>query len=622
MKQMNETREKSSKAENVLEAGQNKNGLTAGEARYRTIFSECPDALLLETLDGRIVDCNEAACKMHGYPREEMLRLNAADLAPESIGEKMSQIINNFANTTTGDIFVWVSFKHKDGHHFPVKLSMRLVNIEGHPMFLACARDPVPSSPKDSPLPVGWVNQYAPVSSITWQYVDGDFVMLGFNSSAEELMRGSITALVGRTANAIYNDRLDIIEDFKRCYHEKTVYMKRMQYEIPVTGEKKDVAITYVYLPPNMVVTNIEEIFDFPHIPHSGVNEEGLWRARYQRIPLPSLTWRREDGEFILIDYNRAAVEYSDGSIQEYVGQAANILFNNQPSFIDGLVRCANGEDMGKLEISYRMSSRGPVRHTLCSFNYAPPDLVFTHMEDITRRKKAEEGLEKSRKDLRSLSSKLIKAEEKERKRIAHELHDSLGQSLTAIKYTTESIINRMTSEGSPSRHIELLTSLIPRIQQAVKEVRDISIALRPSMLDDLGIVETIFWFCAEFESIYLDIHVNKDIHVGEKNIPKDLKTTMFRVLQESLNNVAKHSRADHVHVSLEMVNESIILAIEDNGMGFDVESVLAKKKRMAGLGIDSMRNRVELTGGILALESGIGKGASVRAVWHLKSLI
>ena len=514
-------------------------------------------------------------------------------------------------------MFIWVTAKHKDGHLFPIKISMRSVNIEGQPMILACIRDTIHPTTINTPLPVGWEHHHDPVISFTWEYIDNNFIMIGYNNPAVEFFNDNISLLISKSVTEIFSDRTDIIDDLKKCYHDKTVFKKRMQFHRYALGVKKEIDITYVYLPPNLVVTNFEESSENSDISNIRSKDDDSWRTQYERIPLPSLRWQKKDNDYLLVDYNFAANELYNGLISGYVGKSVNLFFND-PNFIDALNHCANGEDIGKLEIACKLPPKSTLRHILCSFNYAPPNLILTHLEDVTLHRKAEEGLKKTKRDLRVLTQKLIKAEDNERKRIAHELHDSLGQSLTAIKYTTEGIINRMILEGQSDKHVDMLKSLIPKIQQAVKEVREISVSLQPTMLDDLGVMETIYWFCKEYEHTYSDIHVNVEINADENNIPDSLKTTIFRVLQEAMNNVAKHSRADYLHVLFMTQDDSITLTIEDNGMGFDVESAFSKGRRKRGFGIDSMKNRVELSGGLLILESDVGKGTSVKAAWNL----
>ena len=225
--------------------------------------------------------------------------------------------------------------------------------------------------------------------------------------------------------------------------------------------------------------------------------------------------------------------------------------------------------------------------------------------------KRAAEKLGESEKQLRNLSSQLFNAQEKERKRIAQELHDGIGQVLAAIKFGVENVLQQIDRQtGDPA--IKTLDTTVTLIQNAVEEVRRMSTDLRPSILDDLGILAALGWFMREFETIYSGIRIEKWIEIQEKDIPDPLKIVIYRVLQEALNNVAKHSRAERVFVFLRKTERAIELAVEDKGVGFDLENP------RTGAGLASMRERVELSGGMFSLQSAKGKGTVIWATWPM----
>ncbi|MFH1490438.1 MAG: sensor histidine kinase, partial [Pseudomonadota bacterium] len=216
---------------------------------------------------------------------------------------------------------------------------------------------------------------------------------------------------------------------------------------------------------------------------------------------------------------------------------------------------------------------------------------------------------------LRRLSFKLLDAQEEERRRIALELHDSIGQSLSAIKYRIETSVQEMGREN-PSKCDEFLHPIIPIVQQTVEEIRRIQKNLRPSILDDLGLLATVSWFCRDFETTYSGIRVEKKTQLKENDVPDSLKIIIFRVLQESLNNIAKHSRAGHVELSLKKTDGKIELVISDNGIGIDNGLKKSGKGKEGGLGLTSMRERTELSGGSFSIRQKKGKGTTVQASW------
>jgi PAS domain S-box-containing protein len=244
--------------------------------------------------------------------------------------------------------------------------------------------------------------------------------------------------------------------------------------------------------------------------------------------------------------------------------------------------------------------------------------LFLDGMWQIVGRRRDKEALQSSETELRRLSSQLLNAQEEERKRISRELHDGIGQSLSAIKFTVETALNEMAQEN-PAQVSQSLEAVVPLVQEAVEEVRTISRNLRPSILDDLGILATISWFCREVEDTYTGIRIHKRINIKEDDVPDSLKTVIFRLLQEAVNNVTKHARANSIDLSLEGTDERIELTIEDNGMGFDLEKELAEGRLKDGIGLSSMRERTELSNGSFLIESNKGAGTRVRASWFLR---
>jgi PAS domain S-box-containing protein len=221
-------------------------------------------------------------------------------------------------------------------------------------------------------------------------------------------------------------------------------------------------------------------------------------------------------------------------------------------------------------------------------------------------------GSEKELDMLKGVFSRLFDTHESERKLIAQELHDGLGAFLAAIKYSLERNLDQLQKRKGKAE--VSLEEVIPLVQSAIEETRRISKSLWPSVLDDLGIVASITSFCSEFQKAYSSIAMEQKINVLEQEIPPSLKMVIYRILQEALNNVAKHSGANQVTLSLERKDKGIELFIGDNGQGFDYDA--ASQDALAGMGISSMKNRAELSGGFFSLQTRSGEGTEVRVVW------
>ena len=227
--------------------------------------------------------------------------------------------------------------------------------------------------------------------------------------------------------------------------------------------------------------------------------------------------------------------------------------------------------------------------------------------KDITMRKRMEAELRASQKHLQALSRKSIEALESDRRTTAKEIHDSLGASLAAIKFSLEGIAEEFADK--PADSVAELQRSIGHLVDTIKETKRISANLRPTTLDDLGLLPTLEWYFRQFRESYSHIRLTRSFEVEEKEIGDLLKIVIYRVLQEALSNTAKHSGAARVHVRLKAKNREIRLAVTDNGCGFDVNGELHRGDPMCGYGLRNMRERIEICGGRFRLTSRPGKG-------------
>jgi PAS domain S-box-containing protein len=241
----------------------------------------------------------------------------------------------------------------------------------------------------------------------------------------------------------------------------------------------------------------------------------------------------------------------------------------------------------------------GRLNVSLCSNGDGESPLVFAFVEDITERKRTDTALA-------SMSRKLIEAQEQERTRIARELHDDIGQRLAVLA------MNLAQIQRNPSNSSEL-AGRIGDVQKLTSEIatdiQSLSHELHSSRLQYLGLVSAITGFCREFgEQRKVEINVKiRDLPVP---LPPDISLCLFRVLQEALNNSAKHSGVQYFEVELWETSDEIHLAVSDSGVGFDPDAVKAGK----GLGLISMEERLKLLNGTLSIESQLQRGTTIHA--------
>jgi signal transduction histidine kinase len=212
----------------------------------------------------------------------------------------------------------------------------------------------------------------------------------------------------------------------------------------------------------------------------------------------------------------------------------------------------------------------------------------------------------------RRLSIDLLSVQEAERKRIAGELHDGVGQALAAAKFAVENGLQHM-SKGNVPEAEATLARVVSILRTVSEETRRIQNDLQPRMLEDLGVVETLNWFCQEYQKTYTGIRIESSFAIREEEVPPELKATVFRIVQEAFNNIAKHSKADRVRLSFERGRQGLALTIRDNGRGFSPEEPGCRKH---GMGLANMKGRAELSGGTFTIKSEPGKGTSLFFDW------
>jgi signal transduction histidine kinase len=236
---------------------------------------------------------------------------------------------------------------------------------------------------------------------------------------------------------------------------------------------------------------------------------------------------------------------------------------------------------------------------------------------EIMRREAAEQALRRSRNELASLSRQQIAAQENERKRIARELHDSVGQQLSAIKYGLERV-ELAQQARMPEAQLQLLRRAVTGLQDTLDELRSIAMNLRPAVLDDLGAASAVSWFCREFAQSYPTLQLHEAVLVRDADVPERLGTAVFRSVQELLNNVAKHAQAHQVKVSLSRRVDRLVLEVNDDGVGLGPGGASAPALS-SGRGIHNLRERAEMTGGQFTLSAAeSGTGSHARIEWRL----
>jgi signal transduction histidine kinase len=231
----------------------------------------------------------------------------------------------------------------------------------------------------------------------------------------------------------------------------------------------------------------------------------------------------------------------------------------------------------------------------------ATTTIVYAGRLEKRVEEKYEESLQAQR-ELKQLSKRLVDAEERERRAISRELHDEVGQSLSALLIDVENLTAMSSGEGAFRQGLQKIKTLA---ENCVNEVRNMALLLRPSMLDDLGLVAALDWQAREVSKrtgMFVDI-VDENV---SNALPDKYKTCVYRIVQEALNNCSKHAYAKNVRVAVRQKHNHLQVTIKDDGKGFDA-------RRVRGLGLVGMNERVDQLGGMLKVESDPARGTCLQ---------
>jgi PAS domain S-box-containing protein len=365
-----------------------------------------------------------------------------------------------------------------------------------------------------------------------------------------------------------------------------------------------------------------------------GLDEIDLIKKQTKLLDLAHDTIMVRDLNDVIVYWNQGAEQLYGWSRKEAVGKYVHTFLQTIfPQPFEELRKSflKNGFWNGVLIHQTRVGRKVYVdsRWTLDRDESGKAQAYLEINNDITERKLAEEALQRARNELeskvtertrelseandklRALSARFLNAQEEERRNISRELHDDLGQILTAINLD----LQRAVKTPNAQKRLELLRQILSKNDEARSRIREISSLLRPGLLDDIGICEAIESYVSQFVS-RTGIPVELSVKCSSSDIPAEATTTIYRIVQEALNNISKYANANKVSITLGIEKEQIQLQILDDGVGFDLSQVRTEHT----LGLVGMRERARLLGGNFMLQATPGSGTFIGVTLPLAS--
>ena len=588
---------------------------------FQEIFEGSRDAIFLLDDGARFVEVNRAACDLTGYNRAELLSMSFADLCAEADQQTFRDY---FVSVMSGKGAVTESLiTRKCGTKVPVELSSRKVMFGRKAFMHAAARDirgrkRVEDKLRERERQLSTAQQIARLGSWEWDVIANKV------SWSDELYR--IYGLSQQEFGATYEEFLDSVHPFDKEFLQDVIanaLQDHQPFDIYHRIIRPDATVRTVHALGEVIVDQaraIKMVGTTQDVTERRQEEEALRRAeeKYHSIfenAVEGIFQSTPDGRFISVNPAMAEMygflspeemiaERTDIEHQHYVEPLTRATFKRlleENGVVEGLEAEVYGKNGSKFWTSENVRAVRDAGGTVLYYE--------GFVKDITERKQAEEAREQLLKDRERLLSRLVTAQEEERQRIARELHDQLGQQITALMLGIKLLKDSGYCQPQAAQHLSRLQEYA---DQLGREVHNIAWELRPTALDDLGLQTALGNYLekwSERSGKKVELHTQG---LNGHRLSTQIETTLYRVIQEALTNVRKHASAGCVSLILERRDNHVRAIIEDDGCGFDVEAVMSAPESDRKLGLLGMRERLALVFGTLEIESTRGAGTTL----------
>ena len=586
--------------------------LADSQRRFAAVFENSLDAILLMDDAGRYVDVNPAACQLLGYTRDEIVGLHVSDVTRGVNRGEIPELMRRFlaAGTLHGEY----TLVCKDGTTREVEYRSVANILPG--LHLGVHRDIDDRRRAERTLRESHNLLAAVVEGIPQAlYVKdrtGRYLLL--NSPGARLVGREVADVIGSDDTALFD--AETARRFAETDRQVMEAGEAVTFE--VMGTTDGVTRTYLttkapFRGPDGEIGGVIGVSE--DVTESRASEEALRRQNevlqtiFDHIPvminfvdtsgrvrLVNGEWERVMGWTLADAQERdmSAEFYPDPDEQRRVRE---FIRNPPPGWADFRTRIGDGRVIDTAWANVRLSD----------------GTVIGIGQDVTDRKRAEAERERlhravaaSRAELEVLSRRLIEAQEEERSHLARELHDEIGPVLTTVNLTLEAVRARVGPDAAgrldESRRV---------VDRAIEQVRSLSLDLRPASLDLLGLEPALRSYLAR-QAAHAGLALAFTSSLGAERLPPALETVCFRVAQEAATNVLRHARATRLEVDLSRTGEEVRLTIRDDGAGFDLAAARERVLRGEGFGLVGMRERVQLFGGRIDVESAMGGGTAI----------
>jgi PAS domain S-box-containing protein len=611
-------------ARDITELKRVDEAIRESEERYRTVVETVSDGIIMIDEESKILSINSAAEQIFGYPLREMLGEQLTKLMPDYLRHVHKSALKRYLGTGVKHLS-WDGIElpglHKTGKEIPLEISFGEFIKDGKHVFTGIVRDIAERKRVQDALHHSekrfrsvWEN-----ASDGMRLTDENGTIVAVNAGFCALVEMKQEDLVGKPITATYEGNIspeEMLQKYRRRFEQREIETQIERILTLRSGKN-------LYLE----VSN-----SFVELEHGKALLLGVFRDVTERreaeqqiqMLAHTITSMQEsvsitDMENNIISVNPAFLKTYGYEASEIIGKNITILRapNNPPGLTEKIFfRTLKGGWTGELLNRRKNGEEFPIimSSSIVRDNAGTPVAFVGIARDITEEKNLQRQLEETARqrneDLQRFAVSVQRVQEEERRRIARELHDDLGQQLSGMKFNIEVFEDSIPETDKQTR--AKLEKFMWQIDSMITEIRRISANLHPAVLDDFGLVVALQLLCEEFQRVQL-IRIN--FEPPEQTLARHdphVEIALFRIVQEALSNIAKHAAASAATVRLGQTDGTVSLVIEDDGKGFNLDTVHARKDVDRGLGLISMRERSEDLGGKFRIETGSVRGTKI----------
>lgn len=606
--------------------------LAVSERNLWRLFENASDAIWVQDLSGNIIIANKATEKLTGYSVEELIKINTSVFLPDEGLNVAGQVRRKLLEREPVEQPYEQRLVKKDGTQGILKLATGVVVADGKPTgFQHIARDVTEEKLAEEVLKESErrLSQIVNGSSVPTFVINREHTLTHWNKACENLTGVSAGEVVG-TKNqwmAFYTKERPVMADLivdelpenevARYYGGK--YGKspliEMAYEaedfFPHLGERgKWIFFTAAPLRDHEgkvfgAIETLQDTTERKRADEALKESESRYRDLFSSASEAIII---SDLEGNIVEVNKAASDLTGYTVDELAMMNVR-QFLTAESFEIALGRqrrLLNGETASEryeLEIIKKDGKEAIIEAAIRLITQKGQPVAFQNIaRDVTEERRMQDNL-------RYYLQQITRAQEEERKRIARELHDDTAQALYALNRQVDNFVR--SSANQPEDNVAFFRELNDQVLDILDGVRRFGQDLRPPMLDDLGLLATLRWLVSELKEQY-GIETDLRIVGVERRFAPETELLLFRVVQEAMNNIGRHSQARKAEVSIEFGDGRTRVSITDNGIGFRPPDSLGDLSRVGKLGLIGMQERVRLVGGSLTVQSDLRKGTNV----------